>query len=468
MEEEKRKKKNKKKKNKNNTSTEEIQVSNNKNKAEVESFEQDTRALEKKNGNAESVAEKVSNGKDAVERKDFEILLQEKLAQFAVIQVSKDDEIKRLKHENQTLLQKEASIEEEVKQLKEEKYSWLQKENCKDEDIERLKDEKSLLLQKEVTTDSELKKLRYENVCLKKEVEQLRESLENLSQDHRQLSTKLIAVQTGFQQLEMEARVRARVEQDVSVATKGVSKRWLVWGSSKDPVAEAVVIAEESCMQKEAAAAIVEKLVCENAELMEKVNQLHTTIDQLNQKCYNVRESRPHANTEENATTPLQLEFKEKSENEKQINSLVETNDTFISIANSGGIETDQPFISVTKDVGTETDQPAIISTNNDDTFYIDSETEVSTLSKDLVTMTDVQNCLSMPDSAAVIGEAKQTASDAVRESAETIIHNEETVPFSDAPLMGAPLRLFSFFKNYVSGADLVKSKNSVSSRGIS
>ncbi|XP_057849302.2 uncharacterized protein LOC131060178 isoform X3 [Cryptomeria japonica] len=443
MEEEKRKKKNKKKKNKNNTSTEEIQVSNNKNKAEVESFEQDTRALEKKNGNAESVAEKVSNGKDAVERKDFEILLQEKLAQFAVIQaskddeivtlkhenqalfqkeVSKDDEIKRLKHENQTLLQKEASIEEEVKQLKEEKYSWLQKENCKDEDIERLKDEKSLLLQKEVTTDSELKKLRYENVCLKKEVEQLRESLENLSQDHRQLSTKLIAVQTGFQQLEMEARVRARVEQDVSVATKGVSK----------------------------------------------VNQLHTTIDQLNQKCYNVRESRPHANTEENATTPLQLEFKEKSENEKQINSLVETNDTFISIANSGGIETDQPFISVTKDVGTETDQPAIISTNNDDTFYIDSETEVSTLSKDLVTMTDVQNCLSMPDSAAVIGEAKQTASDAVRESAETIIHNEETVPFSDAPLMGAPLRLFSFFKNYVSGADLVKSKNSVSSRGIS
>lgn len=89
MEEDKRKKKNKKKKNKNNTCTEESQVSNHKNKSELESFEQDVRDIEKKKYNAEAVAEKVSDGKDAVERKDLEItLLQEKLAQYAVTQVS--------------------------------------------------------------------------------------------------------------------------------------------------------------------------------------------------------------------------------------------------------------------------------------------------------------------------------------------------------------------------------------------
>ena len=39
------------------------------------------------------------------------------------------------------------------------------------------------------------------------------------------------------------------------------------------------------------------------------------------------------------------------------------------------------------------------------------------------------------------------------------VLHND-VKPFSDAPIMGAPIRLFSFIAKYVSGADLVSAES--------
>lgn len=40
-------------------------------------------------------------------------------------------------------------------------------------------------------------------------------------------------------------------------------------------------------------------------------------------------------------------------------------------------------------------------------------------------------------------------------------VENDDAVPITDAPLIGAPFRLISFFAKYVSGADLVDQKSS-------
>eukprot|EP01018_Ginkgo_biloba_P004310 Gb_24301 [translate_table: standard] len=260
----------------------------------------------------------------------------------------------------------------------------------------------------------------------------MKQSLERLTLERRQLTAKMGAVQTGMQQLEREASVRARVEHDIAVASKPeASKRWLGWGSPKDLVAEAAGVAEDSCMQKEAAAAIVEKLVIENAELMEKVNELSAIVDQFNQRCSDLEESesRPQETTELDGTALSDAGCKEKS--------------TDISLAN-GVVVKDKPRVSIE---------------NDHNTSQFESEVEVRA-SNEPVVKEHTENGLSMPNSIETVEEAS------VRESAEIVVQNisKESVPLSDAPLMGAPIRLFSFFAKYVSGADLVKPKNSVAS----
>lgn len=52
-----------------------------------------------------------------------------------------------------------------------------------------------------------------------------------------------------------------------------------------------------------------------------------------------------------------------------------------------------------------------------------------------------------------------------IHEDSTKISDEPEAVPFSDAPLVGAPFRLISFVAKYVSGADLLKQSSSRSDR---
>lgn len=349
-----------------------------------------------------------------------------------------EKEIKRLKDENSSWLQREANTQEEIKSLKDEKQLWLQKEVFREEEIERLKVENCSLLNKEAIAEDEVKRLRFENFHLQKEVEEMKKSLESLSLEHQRLTAQRVAVQTGIQQLERNATVHSQLEQDIAItATPEASKRWLGWGSAKDPVAEAARIAEDSRMQKEAAAAIVEKLVIENTELMEKVNELGTIVDQLNKKCNAFAESEVRVQETAQDTTVLSPPtFKENSSSTKLSNGVGLTNDPSVSIV------------------------------NYDVTSYTKSEIVEITASKDPVSMGNGDNGISASNSIGTVEEFKQITSNSVREPVDMAFQktSKETVPFSDAPVMGAPIRLVSFLTKYVSGADLVKPKNLVAS----
>eukprot|EP00897_Mesotaenium_endlicherianum_P005210 jgi/Mesen1/4717/ME000241S03761 len=98
----------------------------------------------------------------------------------------------------------------------------------------------------------------------------LEDTVQRLENEKRQLVARLVAVQHGMQQLEREAAIRSRVQLDVAAAAAPDSaKGWLSW-KTKDPLAEAVAIAEEARVQRAAATATVEKLMNENAELIEQ------------------------------------------------------------------------------------------------------------------------------------------------------------------------------------------------------
>lgn len=364
-------------------------------------------------------------------------LLEEQMTNCTVSEVSLEDEIKKFKEEKICWLQKEAKAQEEIKSLADEKQLWLQKEVFKEEEIERLKAENNSLVIKEIAREDEVKGLRFENFRLQKEVEEMKSSLETLSLENQKLTAQTVAVQTRMQQPEKNSTAHSQLEQDIAIAaTPEVSKEWLGGGSAKDPVAEAARIAEDSRMQKEAAAAIVEKLVIENTELMEKVNQLSTIVDQLNKKCSSLAESK--ARLQENAqdaTALSPLTFKENSSSTKLSNGVGVTNDPSVSIV------------------------------NNDVTSYTESEIVEIMESKDHVTVEDGENGLSVSDSIGTVEEVKQITFNSVREPVDMAFQKTSEIrPFSDAPVMGAPIRLVSFLTKYVTGADLVKPKNLVAS----
>lgn len=342
-------------------------------------------------------------------------------------EVTLEKEIIRLKDEKSSWFQREAKAQEEIKSLADEKQSWLQKEVFREEEIERLKDENNSLVIKEIAKEDEVKGLRFENFHLQKEVEEMKSSLETLSLEHQKLTTQLETLSTAHSQH----------EQDIAIAvTPEVSKEWLGGGSAKDPVAEAARIAEDSRMQKEAAAAIVEKLVIENTELMEKVNQLSTIVDQLNKKCSSLEESKVRVEeTAQDVTALSPLTFKENSSSTMLSNGVGVTNDPSVSIV------------------------------NNDVTSYTESEIVEIMESNDPVTVEDGENGLSVSDSIGTVEEVKHITFNSVREPVDMAFQKtSETVPFSDAPVMGAPIRLVSFLTKYVTGADLVKPKNLIAS----
>jgi len=167
-----------------------------------------------------------------------------------------------------------------------------------------------------------------------------------------------------------------------------------------------------------------------------QVNQLSTIVDQLNKKCSSLAESKVRLQeTAQDATALSPLTFKENSSSTKLSNGVGVTNDPSVSIV------------------------------NNDVTSYTESEIVEIMESKDHVTVEEGENGLSVSDSIGTVEEVKQITFNSVREPVDMAFQKtSETRPFSDAPVMGAPIRLVSFLTKYVTGADLVKPKNLVAS----
>ncbi|XP_030456008.1 sporulation-specific protein 15 isoform X3 [Syzygium oleosum] len=378
------------------------------------------------------------------------------------IKASLEENIKHLRNENDLHKDKEAGLATNLAQLECEKESWLEKEVSFKEKISqlsdekaKLKDEKAILELKQASFKEKISQILDEKANLELKQESLEEKIGQLEGDHDSWISKEERLVEKIRELERDhdswvlkenssREIIAKMETDIIGLQLQVSKleesknsyllenqrlkdnilelqgqiHLLENASSVDHSDEQRKRSseyEELNSQMEAACALVEKLITENADLVEKVNELCLQLDQ------------------QKAAPGLSSPF--------QSGSTVE-------IAESAGIVDHN-------------------SASNTNMLVLDGRPESS---KDIQMHDDTnsedkingEHGLLISSSAKPVdsGEIVQIPLDdnEVQDLESQTVESEErdAVPLSDAPLIGAPFRLISFFASYVSGADLV------------
>ncbi|KAG2686213.1 hypothetical protein I3760_10G166200 [Carya illinoinensis] len=323
--------------------------------------------------------------------------LQQKNHSYVQKEASLEERVKVLQNENECYIKKEATLEEKVKKLQQKNHSFIQKEESLEEKVKHLEREKGFWIIKENSTKETLANLHGDAAKLQAQVVELEEFRSNLLQENQRLMDIISGLQSQIQNLE-----RSTSSTSLSVDLK-------MHGSEH----------EDLNSQMEGALALVEKLMTENAELVEKVNKLYVELDR-----------RITTDGLPSATGSIQMfETTETA----SVDPILESNEN-LSLA------------------GKELESNKIVPM------------KIENIGIDNV---DFEHAAVIPTSLASeeTGEIVQISMDEneIQDTELQAANNDEktAVPLSDSPLVGAPFRLISFVTRYVSGADLVNKNSS-------
>ncbi|KAF8397058.1 hypothetical protein HHK36_018696 [Tetracentron sinense] len=362
---------------------------------------------------------------------------------------------------------------------------WLQREASLEEKIKQLLNEKAFLDLKVRSTKDLIARLNEDNMGLQTQVKELGESRNSLVQDNQQLREHMSVMQSQIQHLEREAYFSATSTIEM---TQHVSE-------DNDENAHMELM--------EAARAPVEKLIAENAELVEKVNELDielnpghsstagldpavgvaeatTVADYLLEFSEKMSESgermeslasiqmkdEPIDNViiDPTAVAPIQMEESQGSYEAGESGEIVQ-----VSLDNNEvrGLEI-QPgeIMQVPLDEneirGLEMHPGEIVQVPLDESEVRGLEMQPGEIVQVPLDESEVRGLEMQPGEIVRVPLDENEVGGLEMQAAET--DEKAGVPLSDAPLIGAPFRLISFFAKYVSGADLV-SKSTLNSR---
>ncbi|KAG6769662.1 hypothetical protein POTOM_025318 [Populus tomentosa] len=298
-----------------------------------------------------------------------------------------EDTIKQLKTENDSHLQKEADLEKRIVQLQSEKDFWLQKEAGFGEKLNHLQDEKAALVLKAVyfmpysLSASIGEKIRIlesdKDSWTLSEVVELEDSRNSLVKENQQLKESISDLKLQLQNI------------DTSVSFANTSELGKL-GAEK----------EELNSQIEAVCALVDKLITENADLVEKVNELYIKLD--------------HQRTAASFSSATGIGvIVRNSELANGTHPMADSNANLTALGHK--LESLEVEPAVVVQYSPEAGSGEIVQIPLDDNEVPDLEMQ----------------------------------------AAETD-DKSGAVPLTDAPLIGAPFRLISFVAKYVSGGDLV------------
>lgn len=220
---------------------------------------------------------------------------------------------------------------------------------------------------------------------------ELEESKNNLLLENQQLRENVSGLHSTIQNLENSSSSSA--SQDAS---------------AKDRASEN----EELKSQIEEAYMLVEKLMAENAELVEKVHMLCVELDRPDM------EIKLSEVTEHDGLT----EFVKPSEPES-------SEVTSISVPELDSLE------------------KTLVVNDNSDSIHAEHARHLQLVPDDIEEIVQIP----LDDNDVRDLQLHDTKN----------VENDDAVPITDAPLIGAPFRLISFFAEYVSGADLVSQNTS-------
>ncbi|XP_011622689.2 uncharacterized protein LOC18432389 [Amborella trichopoda] len=493
MEEEKKKKKNKKKKSKQNKNAEATVVNggetSNLDKNELVNFDSNHKAIDlvaAKNNDAGSSEPEVKQ--DVYEaHKMASILFMEKL----------EEEVRQLEEEKQSWILREARLDEEIKSLKSEKHLWLLKETEREEASIKLKNELLVLRQKETSAGEEVARLSEVNADLEIQIKKLEESRGELLEERQQLMVNINHLESRIHQPEIEIAVSAPVEHGIGSfhSSSEVKKQESV--HHMEPASDEIII------QRDATAELVNKLIAQNSELVEKVNELKIQLDHLKNDAgkspsheFQSKPNVPSARSIESnvrivSTTPMHKEIdpnsvyidEQRGENVLSYGPVLvldpaagtardqtQCHDPLVEI-NMSGLQGHNPVAEISED-GVRGQYPAA-EIKEDGVGGRDPLAEIG-LSEvhgsypmaeinldgdhDSGSTAEIRSELHVSHPSAEMSTIEIAAANPTVE----IKSNDGGIPLSDAPLIGAPFRMLSFFAKYVTGADLVKPKNLV------
>ncbi|KAL3328134.1 hypothetical protein AABB24_035660 [Solanum stoloniferum] len=522
MEEEKKKRKNKKKKNKqtkgieNNAVGAEESVSSNQNHpAEIrgsEAHTDDTSGIDNDSNRHDTEGAKVSSlaenekhcrmdteatfeekikqlQKDKVSHMQNEAIFEEKLKQFSrekdaslLKESNFNERIKQLQNENNSHLHKEASFEMKIMQLQDEISSLRRQEANQEEKIRQLHTEKDVYLQKEAEFQmknsqlqseknswllkeaglekrnnelvDEVEKLNSKRVNLEKKVKEMEKETENRVQ--KEVSSEerislLVDELENSNSKRVEEKVKETEKERENWVQKEKSFREIISSpSGYNTLLETQNTPENGDLNSEVVAtqALVDKLIDENAELVEKVKNLYVELERRgppmeissylgsdvittsSEAAHIAKESAlgshkmsgaVHEHEVDHTTEPKPQPSEAVLQSSERLQSLKDTIDKAVS--DDEHVSKIDSRIAVNS---SEIESDEIVQIPLDENEVQSADLEVTSVDQD---------------------------------------QYEEEVPLTNAPLIGAPFRLISFFARYVSGADLVNKNSATSNR---
>ncbi|XP_052303688.1 uncharacterized protein LOC7472488 isoform X6 [Populus trichocarpa] len=455
MEEEKKKKRNKKKKNKQNN-----HGNSNSNQAaeddvSVDHHNNNNNGQNHGNENDNQVIEVSSNG-DAVDVEDFNthndkpngvapqssILAEAEKQWWLQREAALQDTIKHLQNETDSLIKTQATFEETIKQLEDENDSHIQKEATFEDTIKQLKTENDLHMQKEAGLEMKIMQLQREKDFWFLKEAGLEEKLNLLLDEKAALGLKLASLEEKIGQLDSEkdswavsenttkeivgrmnidiTSLRMQVVEleysrnslvkenqqlkesvsDLKLQLQNVETQQSISSANTSELGKNDAEKEDLNSQIEAACALVDKLITENAELVEKVNELYIKLDQ----------QKAAASLSSSAGSDVILRNSELANGTPPMS---ESSESALGLK-SESLDADPPAAVLPQ--SSEPDAEEIVQIPLDDNEVPDVEMQAE---------------------------------------------DKSGVPLTDAPLIGAPFRLISFVAKYVSGADLVSKDDS-------
>ncbi|XP_024037469.1 uncharacterized protein LOC102623350 isoform X3 [Citrus sinensis] len=342
------------------------------------------------------------------------------------VQATLEETIQQLQRQNDLRMQKEATLEETIKQLRNQNDLHIQREGGLEMNIANLQSEKEFWLQKEAALEQKISQLRDESAALNMKRASLEEKLKLLEADKdswtqmESVSKETIAglsvdiTQLRMQVVELEESRNNLLQENRQLKENVSSLRSQLSSDESKKLQHATSEQKDFSTQIEAAGALIDKLITENIELVEKVNDLSVKLDRQSVAAGLSSAIGSDAVT---ALTSDTEPMSESSDNMSSLNNRLETQGVVAVKEDRNGIN------------GVHADPPPLVLSSSEAEY----SGEIVQIPLDDKEVQDLE-----------------------LQVVESYTDKVAAVPLTDAPLIGAPFRLVSFVAKYVSGADLV------------
>ncbi|XP_058214793.1 uncharacterized protein LOC131326176 isoform X2 [Rhododendron vialii] len=378
-------------------------------------------------------------------RKENDIHIQkEARLEETIIQLQKDNDghiqkeasleetIARLQKENCAQVEKGASLEMKLLQLENEKDSWLQKEVGFEGEISKLIEETASLSLKGVSFEEKIKQMERERVSSVQKENSMEDTIARLNGENTRLQIQVMELEESRNSLLQEnlrlTEIISRMQSQIQSLEKSIVS------SCALPVALMDASGSEDVnSQREAASQLVEKLVAENEELVEKgvTAELSLAVGSVSEFGETTAASGDRIDSEKH----IPITEERNGEDDANAKDIAHVADSMSELSEKTSLS------------GKRIKSPENVSGQNGEYIYTNGASVIQNSPPDTI---DSEEIVQIPLDEKEIGDPRLPPP-----------HHDEKidVPLTDAPLIGAPFRFISFMARYVSGADLVNKR---------